>query len=141
MSQMMSAFNQSMSLESLVEMNRQNMEAASQASQCMTQGCSRLAARQMEQFKNSMEAYAENARKLSSAKSVDELMKMQSSMIQSAMESTMNNVREVAQMTQEMTAEASQVLEAQLQKSMAAAQASASKEKSASASASKTKAA
>lgn len=137
MSQMMSAWNKSVSLESLMEMNRQNIEAASEASQCMAQGCSRLMTRRMEQLRDTMESYTESTRKMATAKTFDELMSAQSQVMQSAMQQSMNNFREMAEMTQEMAQETSKILESQMQNSVSAAQSAAKSSSAKSATSSK----
>lgn len=100
------AFN----IEALQTASQRNLDAFKKANAIIVEGWSQIATRQMEQLQSSVQQSTEIAKDLSSAKGLEDLLQKQSTAWKTAVERTVTNSQEIADIARRTQTAATEVL-------------------------------
>lgn len=106
----MNAITKAMNLEALQTAGQRNLDAFKKANAIIVEGMSQMATRQMEQVQSSLQQSAEMAKDLSSAKGLEDMMQKQSTAWKTAVERSVSNSQEIADIARRTQTAATDVL-------------------------------
>ena len=97
-------------MESLMEAQRKNIEAVTQANKVAVEGMQAIAKRQAEMLAESMAAVSEAAKEISNAKSPQDFTSKEAELAREAFEKALANMRELAELVGKSNSEAFEVM-------------------------------
>ena len=106
----MNAIAKAFNIEALQSASQRNLDAFKKANAIIVEGLSQIATRQMEQVQASVQQSTEVAKELSSAKGLEDLMQKQSAAWKTAVERTVANSQEIADIARRTQTVATDVL-------------------------------
>lgn len=104
------AITKAFNIEALQTASQRNLDAFKKANAIIVEGMSQIATRQMEQIQSSVQQSTEMAKELSSAKGLEDMMQKQSTAWKTAVERTVANSQEIADIARRTQTAATDVL-------------------------------
>ena len=104
------AMTKAFNIEALQTASQRNLDAFKKANAIIVEGMSQIASRQMEQIQATVQQTTEAAKELSSAKGMEDLMQKQSTVWKTAVERTVANSQEIADIARRTQTAATDVL-------------------------------
>lgn len=106
----MTSFTKAFNIEALQTASQRNLDAFKKANAIIVEGMSQIATRQMEQLQATVQQSTEAAKDLSSAKGLEDLMQKQSAVWKVAVERSVANSQEIADIARRTQTAATDVL-------------------------------